>query len=175
MKLVLALRIIIWIKMTHWPKAIIRFLSKAQIDTSGLIDERLNFLYGPDAAERPNNQEDGNTTLWETYFQYLNFWSNENPILQKIEKIRGQSEHLSVGNLVNKLITVSAIGDIVILWDNPLQRMNNLQACRKMATDYENSCLVMNLASSLRGFIESVTTWEPEISQEPRPELMRSM
>ncbi|MEK7718918.1 MAG: UvrD-helicase domain-containing protein [Bacteroidota bacterium] len=166
MKLVLALLNYYLDKNDTLAKATIRFLSEAQMDTSGLIDERLNFLYGPDAAERPDNQEDGNTALWETYFQYLNFWSNENPILQKIEKIRGQSEHLSVGNLVNKLITVSAIGDIVILWDNPLQRMNNLQACRKMATDYENSCLVMNLASSLRGFIESVNYYgNQEISQ----------
>jgi len=166
MKLVLSLLNYYLDKNDTLAKATIRFLSETQMDTSGLIEERLNFLYGPHAAEQPDNQEDGNTALWETYYRYLNSWGNENPILQKIEKIRGTSEHLSVGNLVDKLITVSGIGDIVNLWDNPLQRMNNLQACRKMATEYENSCLVMNLASSLRGFIESVNYYgNQEISQ----------
>lgn len=156
MKLVLALMNYYLDKNDTLAKATIRLLSEPQMDTSELIDERLIFLYGPDAIVRPDNQEDGNNALWETYYQYKNSWGNDNPTLQKIEKIRGNSEHLSVSNLVDKLITVSGIADIVVLWDNPLQRKNNLEACRKMATDYENSCLVMNMASSLRGFIESV-------------------
>ena len=146
--------------------ATIRLLSEAQMDTSLLIDERLKFLYGPDAQERPGIDENVEDPLWEAYYQYKNSWGNDNPILQKIEIIRGNSTHLSVSKLLDKLITVSGIGDIVVLWDNPLQRKNNLQACRRMAVEYENSCLVMNIASSLRGFIESVNYYgDQEIRQ----------
>ena len=147
-------------------KATIIFLSEPDTSVSGLIDERLEFLYGENAPVRPCVQEEENNADWGNYYQSLNSWGNENIMLQKTDHIRGQSGHLSVSSLVDKLITITGISDLVLLWDNPLQRKNNLQALKKMAVDYENRCLTMEIAATLRGYMESLSFYgNQEIKQ----------
>jgi ATP-dependent exoDNAse (exonuclease V) beta subunit len=140
-------------------KATIKFLTENENSVTTLLDDRLDFLYGSDAPVEPLIEENENSEEWNAYYQKLNNWGATNPLLKKMDLLKENSSHLSVSNLVEKIIATTGISDFASLWNNPLQRKNNLETIKQLAKEYEERCLILDLASSLRGFMEFITNY----------------
>ncbi|HDR51585.1 MAG TPA: hypothetical protein ENN90_08190, partial [Mariniphaga anaerophila] len=138
-------------------KATVKFLTENEISVTKLLDDRLNFLYGDNAPVEPLTKEIENREEWNVYYQNLNAWGSGNPLLKKMNILKENAGHLSVSNLVDKIITTTGISDFASLWNNPLQRKNNLETIKQLAKEYEDRCLILDLASSLRGFMEFIS------------------
>lgn len=141
-------------------KATVLLLTDTGETAGSLIDNRLEFLYGENAVKAPGNEEEDQTETALKYYKYLSGWGNENEILRKADLVRQQSGHLSVSSLVEKLIAITGLSDLVLRWDNPIQRKNNLQAIKKMARHYEDRSLLMEIGVSVRGFIEYLSVYD---------------
>jgi ATP-dependent helicase/nuclease subunit A len=141
-------------------KAIILLLADTKMNSSAdLIDQRLTYLYGTDAIPKPEKDDEEYQILLHKYYRYKDSWGVENEMLKKSDLIRYQSQHLSLISLIDRLVSSSGINELIMLWDNPRQRQNNLEAIKKLALQYESRCLLMEIGSSIRGFVEFMTVW----------------
>lgn len=80
-------------------------------------------------------------------------WYPDNAYIQLLLQIRLQSQELSAAEILNWVIERLDINRIVATWNNPAQRLANVDALRKLATDYEDSCTRLHSAATLGGFL----------------------
>lgn len=80
-------------------------------------------------------------------------WKPESPYIKLLHTIRHQSKELSAAEILNWIIERMDIRRIVASWPNTEQRLANIDALRKLALDYEESCTRLHSAATLGGFL----------------------
>lgn len=80
-------------------------------------------------------------------------WKPESPYIKLLHTIRYQSKELSAAEILNWIIERMDIRRIVAGWPNADQRLANIDALRKLALDYEESCTRLHSAATLGGFL----------------------
>lgn len=89
-------------------------------------------------------------------------WGTEEAFVRLLNKIREESEELSAIELLNLLIDTLDLRRIVSKWSNAAQRLDNIDALRKLAGDYEDTCNRLNSAATSGGFL----LWLEDLAQE---------
>jgi ATP-dependent exoDNAse (exonuclease V) beta subunit len=80
-------------------------------------------------------------------------WRPENTYIELLHIIRYQSKELSAAEILNWVIERLDVRRIVASWPNADQRLSNVDALRKLALDYEDSCTRLHSAATLGGFL----------------------
>ncbi len=80
-------------------------------------------------------------------------WGSDNTYIKQLRRIRHKSKELSATEILNGLIEKLAIRRIVAAWSNEQQRLDNIDALRKLAIDYEETCNRLHSAATLGGFL----------------------
>jgi len=80
-------------------------------------------------------------------------WGADNEYIQLLNSIRKQSKELSAAEILNWLIERLDICRIVTHWSRSEQRLANVDAFRKLALEYEESCNRLHTAATLGGFL----------------------
>lgn len=132
-------------------------------DTEHLIDDRLELLKDISIDEESglNERDEHDTQEMERYYAIQRSWGAGNSILKVIEEyIRPDSAYLSVRGITEKIITQSGLLEIVLRWDYPLQRRQNIETIRALAAKYEERCLLMDMGASITGFISYISNFD---------------
>ncbi len=138
-------------------KALILTLGGIFLNPGELLDNRLAYLNGPGAPQKPKMNEDEEKT--EEYSEYLNYsqaWYEDNFIIEKIDKFRESFVLFDIPSLMELIIHSANLPDLVNRWDNPDQRVNNLQTSIKLAKTYSQRCTTMKLGASINGFLQYI-------------------
>ncbi len=80
-------------------------------------------------------------------------WGEHLVFVQLLNKIIEETEELSAIELLNLLIDKLDLRRIISKWSNAAQRMDNIDALRKLAADYEDTCNRLNSAATSGGFL----------------------
>lgn len=138
-------------------RSVLLMLSGEFIEAKDLIDDRLEYLYADDAPVMPRSaadlEDEEKKQAYREWNEYLDNWRPDNEILKKISSLNGHTAILSVPVIIEKLIIEGGLYDLVRRWDNPEQRMANLQTMVSKASTYDERCLTLNIAPSYQGFI----------------------
>jgi ATP-dependent helicase/nuclease subunit A len=108
------------------------FLTDKNPNLGKLIENRLDFLY-----EKKSDSS----------------WGEENVLIQGIEKIRENLHSLTPSLIVARLVEDLDLKRIVKCWGNELQRVANLDKMKSFAREFEDFCIRLNVATTLKGFI----------------------
>jgi ATP-dependent helicase/nuclease subunit A len=147
-------------------KATLVLLSGELASTEDLIDDRLAYLYNESAPTHPTWPEQGNGensakgNEYQLWSAYRNDWQKDCTILQRIQSLKGLIAGTSVPVMVAKLVVEGGLHDLVQRWDNPGQRIANLQALVQKAAEYDDRCLMLNIGPNLKGYIRFVEALE---------------
>ncbi len=109
-----------------------------------IIEDRLKYLKA---------KEEGNVT---------GAWASDQPYIKELDALREEVKELSSSEILNLLLDEVDLRRIVASWGNKQQRFDNIDALRKMASDYEDRCNRLHTAASLGGFL----LWLNEIEYE---------
>ncbi len=102
-------------------------------DIEEIIEHRLDFLA---------KQDDGiNETAWAADFDFM----------KKLAELRKKATELSSYEILNIVLEELDLRRIVAAWGNTAQRLNNIDALRKLVVEYEASCNRLQTAASLGG------------------------
>jgi ATP-dependent helicase/nuclease subunit A len=82
-----------------------------------------------------------------------NRWGADNLYIQQLSTIRHKSKELSATEILNGVIDKLDIRRTVAAWSNEQQRLDNIDALRKLALDYEDTCNRLHSAATLGGFL----------------------
>ncbi len=80
-------------------------------------------------------------------------WSSENEIITRLNKIRYDTTELSGTEILNTVIEELDLRRVISKWGNVTQRLDNIDALRKLALQYEEGCNRLHTAASLAGLI----------------------
>ncbi len=116
-------------------------LLTSQADIENIINNRLEYLTKVNALAEKNNSRSNQR------------WGHDNDYIQLLRTIRHQSKELSASEILNWLIERLDVRRTVAAWSNSSQRLANIDALRKLALDYEESCNRLHSAASLGGFL----------------------
>ena len=137
-------------------KAVILFLTAENMSVTSLLNERLEFL-----NKAPENPEELGEDLTEEqkelkkkFHDYMNAWGEENEILKKIDEMRREIAILPVPGILERILLETGLSDIMMRWDNPLQRRNNLTTMIRLAESYDQRCLLLNLGATVGGYLD---------------------
>ncbi len=98
-----------------------------------IIEHRLDFL---------DKQDDGtNESAWAADFDFM----------KKLAELRKKATELSSYEILNIVLEELDLRRIVAAWGNTSQRLNNVDALRKIVVEYESSCNRLQTAASLGG------------------------
>lgn len=89
-------------------------------------------------------------------------WGSEETYIQQLRTLRHKSRELSATEILNGVLEKLDIRRIVAAWSNEQQRLDNIDALRKLALDYEETCNRLNSAATLGGFL----LWMDELASE---------
>lgn len=89
-------------------------------------------------------------------------WGSEEEYIQLLRTLRHKSRELSATEILNGVLEKLDIRRIVAAWSNEQQRLDNIDALRKLALDYEETCNRLNSAATLGGFL----LWLDELASE---------
>ncbi|BDS14734.1 UvrD-helicase domain-containing protein [Aureispira anguillae] len=92
----------------------------------------------------------------------LKRWGHDNAYIQQLRTIRHKSKELSATEILNSVIEKLDIRRTVATWSNEQQRLDNIDALRKLTLDYEETCNRLNSAATLGGFL----LWLDELARE---------
>lgn len=130
----------------HDALAVAEILLLAQQHTiEDIISNRLTYL-----EELKNNKEE------------LLRWGHDNSYIGQLRTLRHKSKELSATEILNGVIEKLDIRRTVAAWSNEQQRFDNIDALRKLALDYEETCNRLNSAATLGGFL----LWLDELARE---------
>ena len=101
-----------------------------------ITNERLAYL-----AERDGSDE------------YIGPWAADFPIIDQLNRLRGETVELSSGELLNRLLSELDLRRLVVRWGNAQQRLANIDVLRKLALQYEENCNRLHTAASLGGWL----------------------
>lgn len=93
-------------------------------------------------------------------------WGHENPYILRLRTLRHKSKELSATEILNGVIEKLDIRRTVAAWSNEQQRLDNIDALRKLALDYEETCNRLHSAATLGGFL----LWLDDLAAEERDE-----
>jgi len=153
-------------------KATLVLLSGKLRSTEAMIDDRLEYLYDKNAPSPPTWPGDGTSEAsdksdeFQDWRAHLDEWQKDCTILQRIEGLRPMIARTSVPVMIARLVVEGGLHDLVQPWDNPGQRVANLQALVQKATEYDDRCLMLNMGPSLKGFVRFVESLEGDISMQ---------
>ncbi len=80
-------------------------------------------------------------------------WAADQPILQQLHALRPQVADLSASEALNLLLDELDLRRVAAAMGDAHQRLDNLDALRKLALDYESACTRLHAAASLSGFL----------------------
>ncbi|MEM6723182.1 MAG: UvrD-helicase domain-containing protein, partial [Bacteroidota bacterium] len=109
-----------------------------------IVLDRLNYLKELDARPRRS------------------IWGTDTPLIQKLEQMRPASLEFSGVEILEMILQQLDIRRIVAHWSDPEQRLNNIEAFRGFARQYEDTCMRLHSASSLGGLL----LWLNELGRE---------
>ena len=141
-------------------KAILLLLGGKFNSTTELIDDRLLHLYAEGAPGIPEFSDDTDEKEKKEYYrlwnEYTGKWGSDFGLLDRIRSLETLVAGSSIPLLVEKLVVEGGLYDLVRKWDNPVQRMANLQTLVKTAHTYDERCITFNIAASLTGYIRFI-------------------
>lgn len=92
----------------------------------------------------------------------LQRWGHDDPYIDQLRTLRHKSKELSATEILNGVIEKLDVRRTVAAWNNEQQRLDNIDALRKLALDYEETCNRLNSAATLGGFL----LWLDELARE---------
>ena len=93
-------------------------------------------------------------------------WLMDRELFMKLNVIREKVRTLPISSIISTLILELDLMRICQKWGQPVARCNNLGLMQKIAAQYEDHCVQMNLATSLSGFISYVHTMPDDLKNE---------
>jgi ATP-dependent exoDNAse (exonuclease V) beta subunit len=93
---------------------------------------------------------------------YKERWGSDDPYIQQLRTLRHKSKELSATEILNGVLEKLDVRRTVAAWSNEQQRLDNIDALRKLALDYEETCNRLNSAATLGGFL----LWMDELASE---------
>lgn len=93
---------------------------------------------------------------------YKERWGSEDAYIQQLRNLRHKSKEFSATEILNGVLEKLDVRRIVAAWSNEQQRLDNIDALRKLALDYEETCNRLNSAATLGGFL----LWLDELASE---------
>ncbi|MDX2134768.1 MAG: UvrD-helicase domain-containing protein [Saprospiraceae bacterium] len=80
-------------------------------------------------------------------------WAAGQPRVQRLQALRPQVADLSASEALNLLLDELDLRRVAAAMGDAHQRLDNLDALRKLALDYESACTRLHAAASLSGFL----------------------
>ena len=80
-------------------------------------------------------------------------WAANDVLIKRLNEIRDQVKELSGLEILDLILEDLDLRRIMVKWGNSLQRLDNVDAFRKLALDYEASCNRLHTAASLGGLL----------------------
>ncbi len=117
----------------------IAFLTKESYGAARILDERIESLH--------ENESDGD-------------FLSEIPLIEKLLSKRNEYTSLSLAGLVENLIVEMDLYNLVKSWPDSDSSANIFATVIKIAGDYENHCIQMNLPCTIYGFIDYIQSVE---------------
>ncbi|MEM7105146.1 MAG: UvrD-helicase domain-containing protein [Bacteroidota bacterium] len=84
---------------------------------------------------------------------YIPKWSGNQLIIRQLNELREKVKELSGLEILDLILEELDLRRTIASWGDLMQRMDNVDAFRKMALDYEESCNRLNSAASLGGLL----------------------
>ncbi|MFW6043238.1 MAG: UvrD-helicase domain-containing protein [Marinilabiliaceae bacterium] len=109
-----------------------------------LLNERLDFL--KNAPSKEENSRD--------WWVYMKKWGADYPVFARIDHIRHTGMHLSVKELVHKVISDTDMYGHLAAFGDAEQRRANLQNIIHYADQFNDHCTRMNKGESISGFVD---------------------
>jgi ATP-dependent exoDNAse (exonuclease V) beta subunit len=88
--------------------------------------------------------------------------ANQVEIIKQLNTLRRQMQEMSASEILNLIIQYLDLRRRLAAWSNPEQRLNNLEALRSLALEYEETCNRLHTAATLGGFLLWLTDLERE-------------
>lgn len=98
-------------------------------------------------------------------------WAHQYPDIQKLQELRHKSKELSTTEILNGVIEKLDLRRKVAAWENERQRLDNIDALRQLAVDYELACQRLHTAATLGGFL----LWIGDLEQQGLDEQGKGM
>lgn len=80
-------------------------------------------------------------------------WAAHNPFIRSLNDLREQVVELSSAEILDLLLEELDLRRTIVSWGNERQRLNNIDALRKYALQYEEACNRLHTAASLGGLL----------------------
>lgn len=80
-------------------------------------------------------------------------WGNQDPYIQQLRRLRHQSRELSATEILSSILEKLDIRRTIVAWGQAQQRLDNIDALRKLAMEYEATCQRLHSAATLGGFL----------------------
>ncbi len=109
-----------------------------------VIENRLHYL---------EKKEQGNN--------FIN-WAEEESFVHQLDALRLLTRDMTSAELLNFLLEELQLRHIIIGWGNAGQRLENVEALRKLAIQYEDNCNRLHMSASLGGFLLWLNRLEKE-------------
>ena len=93
-------------------------------------------------------------------------WLMKKDLFLKLDEIRNRVHTLPVSDIISTLVLELDLMRLCQKWGHPVARCKNLGLLQKIAAQYEDHCVQMNLASSIPGFINYVHTMSDDLKNE---------
>lgn len=93
-------------------------------------------------------------------------WLGNYPLFRDLGELRDKVRTLPVSVIISTLILELDLMRVCQKWGHPVARCKNLGMMQKIAAQYENHCVQMNLASSIPGFISYLHSMPDNLKNE---------
>lgn len=93
-------------------------------------------------------------------------WLMDKDLFRQLDEIRNRVRTLPVSDIISTLVLELDLMLLCQKWGHPVARCKNLGLLQKIAAQYEDHCVQMNLASSIPGFINYVHTMSDDLKNE---------
>jgi ATP-dependent helicase/nuclease subunit A len=105
------------------------------IDIEDIIENRLDYL-----EQVEQNRAEG-------------LWSKDHPVINRLLRLRKELAECSGAEILDVLLDELDLRRIIAAWGNAQQRLDNIEALRRLALQYEDACTRLHTAASLGGFL----------------------
>lgn len=80
-------------------------------------------------------------------------WAEREPVIRELNALREQASELSSTEILSLVLDALDLRRIMVSWGSVQQRLDNVDALRKLARQYEDNCNRLHAAASLAGFL----------------------
>ena len=105
------------------------------MDIEDIIEDRLEYL---DQVEQKRAE---------------GLWSKDHPIISRLLRLRKELAECSAAETLDVLLDALDLRRTIAAWGNAQQRLDNVEALRRLALQYEDACNRLHSAASLGGFL----------------------